>query len=268
MRVGPILMQPEMVRATLDGRKGQTRRVMKPQPIGEPRPLSDWSRGLAAACHDHSPDPSKLAAHSEKLVGRIFPFTTQSGVLMSPSCPYGQPGDLLYVRESWALRLDQDHISPHDIPVKHRNGVGYWADGPGKCCNTGCAGAAGRVRASMHMPRWASRLTLRLTNVRVERVRDISDPDAISEGIYSSIDRTTNIGGHWTGIRASDGFEEVLTPGVPRCDYADLWDSINAKRGYSFESNPWVWVLVFDVIKKNVDEYLGEEKCNAPVAAI
>lgn len=101
----PILMSGPMVRAILEGWKSMTRRVVKPQPTGDPRPLSEWSRGLAAACHDHAPDPVKLTAHSERLKGRIFPFTTPgaSGVLMSPTCPYGVPGDRLYVRHAFNL---------------------------------------------------------------------------------------------------------------------------------------------------------------------
>jgi uncharacterized protein YhfF len=79
------------------------------------------------------------------------------------------------------------------------------------------------------MPRTRSRLTLRITDVRVERVQDISEEDALAEG---------------------EGFED----GYPQQDFAEMWDSFNAKSGYSWESNPWVWVIEFEVIKANAKE--------------
>lgn len=87
---------------------------------------------------------------------------------------------------------------------------------------------------SIHMPRWASRLTLRLTDVRVERVQDISKVDATAEGFE----------------------KEAALPIDPRDWFRNSWDSLNAKHGYGWDANPWVWVLVFEVIRKNVDEVL------------
>lgn len=211
MNARPILFSPEMVLALLDGRKTQTRRVMTTQPTGELRPLSEWSQGLAAACHDHNPDPEKLAAHSERLKSKVFPFTTESGGLMSPTCPYGVPGDLLYVREPI---------------IKTCVGVVYVADGHDRA----------RIKAtpSIHMPRAESRLTLRVTDVRVQRIQDISNEDAIAEGIGTPLD---------IRYAAFDGFRP-------------LWDRINAERGHGWDTNPWVWALSFEVIKKNVDAYI------------
>lgn len=94
----------------------------------------------------------------------------------------------------------------------------------------------------------AGRITLRLTDVRVERMQDISEADAIAEGITGPHDV---------------GYQAYRVPGDSKPRYSSavaafevLWDSINAARGYGWGVNPWVWVLVFDVIKKNVDEYL------------
>jgi hypothetical protein len=189
----PILFSAPMVRALLDGRKTMTRRVLNKQP-----------------------DPDGLSRLADQ---RVWHDTSARAYL----CPYGQPGDLLWVRESWAARLDQDHLSPSQLP---RGTVGYWADGPGKCCNTGCAGAAGRVRAAMHMPRWASRILLEITSVRVERLHEISNEDAFAEGINRPIDAR-----------------------YPVDEFRALWDSISAARGFGWDVNPWVWVVEFRIIK-------------------
>jgi hypothetical protein len=190
----PIIFSGPMVRAILEGRKTQTRRV-----ITSVRALDNLKHG-----------------------GNPYP------------CPYGQRGDLLWVRENWAVRLDQDDVKIHDLP--HRS-VGYWADGPGKCCNTGCAGAAGKVRPSIYMPRWASRLTLRITAVRVQRVREIGRDGREAKDIYAEGITDEQI----------DLWRKYLHPDdAPAHTYSILWDSINAKRGYSWKSNPWVWALTFE----------------------
>jgi hypothetical protein len=115
-------------------------------------------------------------------------------------CPFGQPGNSrLWVRETW---------------LKTTGGtIWYRADGHDI--------AKGHWRPSIFMPRWACRLVLELTAVRVERVQDITVPDALAEGIQHS------------------------TMNAPAVEFRWLWDSINAKRGYSWASNPWVWVLTF-----------------------
>ena len=87
---------------------------------------------------------------------------------------WGIPGDLLYVKEAWAQRLDMDHLNGTQLYDSGVRKAWYWADGPGRCFNTGCAGAAGRYRHARFMPRWASRTTLELTDVRVQRVQEIS----------------------------------------------------------------------------------------------
>lgn len=205
MKERPILFSAPMVRAILDGRKTQTRRIVRPQPTGEQLPLSDWSRGLAAACHDSSPDPSKLAQHSEKLVGRIFPFTTQSGVLMSPSCPYGHPGDRLWVRENLYL---------YGGPVE------FAADGPPSFKR--------KLTPSIHMPRTLSRITLEVTGVRVERLQEISEQDALAEGVTAR----------------NAGQDEHGAIKTYRTGFVYVWQEINAKRA-PWASNPWCWVLTF-----------------------
>ena len=206
----PILFSASMVRALLADTKSQTRRIVKPRPTGEPRPLSEWSAGLAHACHDHSPDPDKLHAHSERLRGRIFPFTSDSGGLYSPSCPYGRPSDLLWVREThyvWSAGY-KDGRGRH---------ISYRASEPDAPCTW---------TPSIHMPRWASRLTLRITDVRIERLQDISDEDAEAEG--------------WPGPDENNS----IASAYPIAWYSQLWESINGAD--SWASNPWVWVVSFE----------------------
>ena len=211
MRERPILFRVDMVRAILEGRKNMTRRVVKPQPTGESRPLSEWSKGLAAACHDHSPDPDKLAKHSDRLKGRIFPFTTSSGGLMSPTCPYGIPGDWLWVKETFE-------------PLT--KGYSYRADGlvekPFK-----------QWKSSRFMPRIASRILLEITNVRVERLQDITEDGAKLEGAKPSF---------------LDGNDIVSVVPFYRDGFMHLWNEINGPG--SWDENPYVWVVSFKRINK------------------
>ena len=204
MKEKPIIFSTEMVGAILAGRKTQTRRVMKPQPKGESRPLSEWSAGIAAACHDHSPNPDKLTAHQKRLKGIIFPFLEPDCGLVSWPCPYGKPSDRLWVREKFSFG---------------GNGYFYGTDMDGSI----------KVAWSspIHMPRKASRLTLEITNVRVERLRDITDKDAKAEGVIPCPACGT--------IRPY------------RHTFENGWDKLNAKRGFCWSENPWVWVIEFKI---------------------
>jgi len=182
MKERPILFSGPMVRAILEGRKTQTRRVVKPQPGCDPR------------------DDEHLD------MGR---------------CPYGQPGDRLWVREAW-------HTDERDLEyarAKHEDAMSdspiyYRADPEND--NAGCT-----WRPSIHMPRWASRITLEITRVRVERLQEISEKDAIAEGADPYL-HPVHPGRE--GLRHVDGFRS-------------LWESINGPG--SWDANPWVWVIEF-----------------------
>lgn len=234
MRERPILFSTEMVRAILDGRKTQTRRVMTPQPEYDPgrRYLIWLKNGLRQG------SPIKYA-------GWWF------------DSPYGQPGDLLWVRETWAVSSVWGNTKPSDLPT---NGaaVFYFDEGFGDY----------KKRPSIHMPRWASRITLEVMNVRVERVQDISEADAIAEGV-TGLDENDKLPAHrrlYTDY--SDKIDDSVRAFVTaKGSFSTLWDSINAKRtmiheyedddgtmhreevsgGYSWASNPWVWVIEFEV---------------------
>lgn len=237
VRERPILMSGPLVRAVLDGRKTQTRRVMLPKP--EP-----WANGWKWHTREQRLDRGGFGVAASD--GGVF------ARLAALRCPYGKPGDRLWVRETWSADFDfpGDDVpssrSWEEMPAAFRGPQScsylyYRADGsaynpappsslPGTLPSpSGWQPEAAdldreRWRPSIHMPRWASRLTLEITEVRVERLQEISEADAIAEGMEYE----------WHGVPV--GAVE---------SYERLWDSLNAKRGYLWESNPWVFAITF-----------------------
>lgn len=136
-------------------------------------------------------------------------------------CPYGVAGDELWVRETWA----QGNLLSDGAPSCR---IAYRA--------TMTCGGWGKWRPSIFMPRWASRIQLSVTDHRIERLQDISDLDVKAEGVDcagKSIDRTN--------LTRARGYD----------DFRPLWDSINAKRGFGWADNPWVWVVEFTHLTKD-----------------
>lgn len=148
------------------------------------------------------------------------------------TCPYGVPGDTLYVRENWRVRADQDE-TPNAGLDPSRDSPWYDADDDSQ--PSGCAGGAGRLRQSIFMPRWASRIVLPVIDVSVQRLHDITDTDARLEGMPPPGPVQGKLNGDPATLYLID----------PRDAYSRLWDAINAKRGYSWISNPWVWRIEF-----------------------
>lgn len=183
MNEKPILFSSEMVRAILEGRKTQTRRVIKPQPT-EPSVIKQSGAGIVVFDH------SKM------------------------TCPYGMQGDHLWVRETFMY----DGADVRPASGKFDNRVIYRASNPEY-------GEAFKWKPSIHMPRWASRITLEIVKVRVERVQDITGEDARTEGCIEIV---------------SNGWVQK-----PTALFAQLWDSINSKRGFPWAWNPWIWVIEF-----------------------
>lgn len=212
----PILFSGPMVRALLDGRKTQTRRVLKPQPYGDVIHYG-WEQDAGARWTDQSFDSYRM------------PFWV---------------GDLLWVRE--AHYLTDDGESEYAVYAEDEADVAEHL----KEMQTLMASHPKidwskhlRPRPSIHMPRWASRLTLRVTDVRVQRVQEIREGDAVAEGIE----------------RDTDGWFDYQAPSVQCCvtardSFMTLWDSLNAPRGYGWDANPWVAAYTFDVIRQNVNE--------------
>ena len=206
MKERPMLFKGEMVRALLSGAKTQTRRVMKPQP--------------AFAPHMISVDGDVTAMWREG-----FGNATQKS-------PYGNPGDRLWVREAFC-------ISPiFDSCV-------YRADDEALTRIIGPAeDSCFRWKPSIHMPRELSRITLEITDVRVERLQEISSGDAKAEGIYDRLFYPCD--GYPLSIgytRHGPEVERALMHTTPIEPFEELWESINGEG--SWDANPWVWVISF-----------------------
>ena len=216
----PILFKAEMVRAILEGRKTVVRRAIKPQPSRH-----HWE-GISTG-HAFQ---KKLLKTGEGLFVRFSHQLNgiEDGVEWI-KCPYGQPGDTLYVREAWAV-------------VDTSSGLTVWypADNEQLLCEVireqyvkySGSNFSDRKRPSIHMPRWASRLTLKITDIRVERLQDISEEDAEAEG---------------PPMMDADG----VGYGSSLIAFMSLWDRINFKRGYGWGRNPWVWCVSFEMVEGN-----------------
>lgn len=209
MNERPIVFSTEMVQAILDGRKTQTRRVIKPQPINAQCGLIT-SDGTVLFFEGTSPESRGCAngLHHPK---------------------FGKIGDHLWVREAWCLDIEDPYVIPKTQPLGVE--IFYRADGEILMGDQICTSV---WKPSIFMPRWASRITLEITDIRVERVQAISADDVIAEGIPP-----------YTLARGC----LAQPPDDPRWKFIELWDSINKKRGYGWDSNPWVWVIEFKKVE-------------------
>jgi hypothetical protein len=220
MKERPIIFSAPMVRAILAGKKTQTRRVVKPQPpeiLAAYAPKVYWP---ARDRHMTHGDPDGAAYLQFERPGDYDGAHVMRGGF-GFRCPYGQPGDRLWVRETFAivprtayrcsrgvqqvLRPDDDHDAAIYRAGWDRSNGGF------------------RWRPSVHMPGWASRITLEVTGVRVERLQKISEADAIAEGVTA---------GKYRGLERA----VALT-------YSDLWEQMHGPS--SWAANPWVWVVEF-----------------------
>lgn len=245
MKEHPILFSAPMVRAILDGRKTQTRRVVKHQPP------EDWHP--ASYCELNGYDRDGELSPDIVIGWGAVNDDGDYGI----KCRYGRPGDHLWVRETWGYRgkstSSADHFATESVFLS------YEAD-EDKCARRTVVVPNGSLTdpvisqsivglqqmeeeayhdalnkwwerkkriPSIHMPRWASRITLEITDVRVERLNDISEADAIAEGCK--------------GVNCPPDHEGDLSP---QEEFRDLWQSINAAK-HPWSSNPWVWVIAF-----------------------
>lgn len=217
MQERPIPFNGAMVRAILDGKKGSTRRIVAAQPADGW--AFDGQYGRITSSHRHK---GRFGAFMRRGAGTDFPELD-----IMPS-PYGAPGDRLWVCETWVTDVQVDSVAPCDL--SQGEPIYYPADGSTR--QTGCAMVTkGKGRSSIHMPRWASRLLLEVTSVGVERLQDISDSQAIAEGIIRA-------GSGWRGYEEGPWFAS------PVGAFGSLWEKM--KGAGSWEANPWVWVIGFE----------------------
>lgn len=224
----PILFSAPMVRALIAGTKTQTRRIINPQP--ERLPNGSWHIGWQVGGGSiYGADATDIDLAAEMLGGLRI-----------------QIGDRLWVREAWRTFVSLDDTPPRKLyePGMCGRGAGilYEADDAGLAlsaaglrtmCHRDDRRAFGKIRASMHLPRWASRLTLIVTDVRVQRLQDISEEDARAEGVEPIVDHGVgNTARHWIAFN-------------------QLWDRINGPA--SWITNPWVAAYTFTVHVSNID---------------
>lgn len=225
-----MIFNGEMVRAILDGRKTQTRRIVKSQRVGDGWSVKEAQSPLTAR---HT--------HDWWLPTGTRPYSAL------PGCPYGVVGDRIWVREAWA----EAGGSAPELKLYRAN---YPAHVPSHYENVPPAEDI-RWTPSIHMPRWASRILLDITDVRVERLNGISDADCIAEGIIPVPKDRVDDHQFWRDYRLSgDGTFCVHTP---RESFESLWKSIRGKSfdheedtgPGSWQANPWVWVIEFKRIE-------------------
>lgn len=229
----PIPFQGWKVRRILEwdfARSGdmQTRRVMTPQP---------WRHGE----YKYSPGIDKFIYRGHHRRGLwwgvpndVTDCDPSPHTLFEAQCPYGAPGDRLWVREALHFERWYDDEAPSNVTAASR--IWYAADPIAERARG--LFNRGRKRPSIHMPRWASRLTLEVTGVRVGRVQNISEEDCYAEGI---------------SLSDKPYIEDLIGEYEwhPSSAYRLLWDTINATRGYPWEANPWVWVVAFKRVATN-----------------
>jgi len=200
MNAAPIIFGAESVKATLSGKKTVTRRVVKPVPRVDEKGRV-W---LYRSQNGHEGMAGNTPGRVPQSVAHEF-------------CRYGSPGEYLWVKEAWRTHIDLDHLKPSDLPQDTR--IIYEAD------DSPSFRSDGRYRNPLHMPRWASRLLLKLDDVWVERLHDMSQETLVAEGV----------GG----------------------DFVNHWNRLNAKRGFPWKSNPWVWCLKFRLLEAEDENYLS-----------
>lgn len=221
----PISFQAPMIRALLDERKSQTRRMLGFQP------------GDGYAFHHFYTEPAGVFQVSLWSTNPRQQINVYSGRVR------WEPGDRLWVKERGA-------VAASGLAFQHYVGNEASMEGGPKnpCWPRSPDGTPYKPRVSIHMPRWASRLTLFVSDVRVQRLQEISEEDAIAEGMQN-FDDPGPIGAWWP---EHDGL--ALAGATAREGYALLWDKINGRKPEArWEANPWIVALTFRVIKQNID---------------
>lgn len=283
----PILFSGPMVRAILEGRKTQTRRMLNNSSLlfngaGWPKGLNFSDMRLYKAWVDGGPSPAGNPGPYLKAdwpYGKLIEGDDRADAewLMARLYPKMQPGDRLWVKETWYCDHTDCQRGPYLLPqgfsldeLIDDGFMHYRATHDGNIWEAGQP----KWRTPLHLPRWASRLTLTVTDVRVERLQDISEADAAAEGLF--FEQPTEADREWAKVYAEEngGSPEISAvwtiPGTdcgfgprprvplwgptPKSAFQSLWDSINGKReGARWDDNPWVAAYTFTVEQRNID---------------
>jgi len=196
----PIIFSAEMVRAILEGRKTQTRRPIKPQPP------------------EGYKDPFYKRDEQRWFFRGITPVVVWP--IKGLKAP-GRPGDRLWIKETWRNN------------GRCENGIQYKADMPEEIVS------GFMWKSPIYMPRWASRITLEIMDIRVERIQDITEKDFFAEGSYF-YEKEPGFSAWHIG-----SFSSLVNENTWKNAFAQLWDSFGIKKGFGWDMNPWVWVIKF-----------------------
>ncbi|SKA52846.1 hypothetical protein [Photobacterium toruni] len=233
MKCTPMIFNTEMVSALLEGHKIVTRRPLKPQPTKSGRGYIHWHSNIYK---------TMVNLDAVNSLSMLEGFLSASDI-----CPVASIGDLIWVRETFQGPL----FDTEKMPEYQENSTKF--ETPEYCIyaatdkkqefydmddNLIC-----RWRPSIHMPRWASRITLKVTDVRIERVKEITDAQAEKEGMMTT-EASQN-----AAIAGGLGWFER-----PSVQFKNLWQRIYE----NWESNPYVWVIEFEVINQNIDKYISK----------
>lgn len=215
MKFHPILFSTDMVKAILDNRKTMTRRIIKEKIIDDYYDYDDWVSSVAPA-----DIPSSRYYEKE-----FFMMRNKYNI-----------GDVLWVRETWNTL--HEFIKKPDYSVMDNSDFVYKANN----------NRIDKWKPSIYMPKEAARIFLEVVNVRVERVQDISEKDAIAEGIEPTITNTIAGGTFYPGQMYKNYLPYGYTDVYPKDSFRSLWSKINGEQ--SWNDNPWVWVVEFKQIDK------------------
>ena len=212
-----LIFDAESVRGILTGTKSQTRRVI---------PVERYGIHFVGSSNQSKNDPSAYGVETEHGEWCMLGGPQEPGYSYNLPCRYGLPGDVLYVKETFYTDECDCHGHHSDCRLCGGRGevVVYRATSKAPEAHRG------RWRSPLFLPERFARIKIRLTDVRVERLQEISEADAKAEGVLS--------------LEPRDEFR--MEGGSYRLGYQERWQAINAKRGYPWESDPWVWALAFE----------------------
>lgn len=234
----PILFSAPMIRALVDGSKTQTRRVLKNMP-----PAPDHDNLVHPPKHD-APyfdaycGGKRTAANPRGMSDDWCWWTRDDRAGQGCKVPF-VPGDRLWVKETWRAHKSWDDQKPTEILACSR----VWHEADRDNCDQ-----HGKIRVAIFMPRWASRITLLVTDVRVERLQDCSEADAIAEGV-EPLRADPPLWRNYSHASNLRGTSSAAT------SYRTLWNSINGPGAW--EANPWVVAVTFEVVRGNIDQIWG-----------